>query len=159
MILLPSDQILFKYDALYLLNEIHTSPLYSEISAAVSPQGLIALILSTPPNSSQINYILQSLEEYSPGLVPLIKDLDNLTAYFETISDEIDRVVTNFLLPLGIQTPGYFHTWQDLSVLVIHGSRNQHDNLALHQYARTKAQEQRYYDGNNAQFSRLGIPL
>lgn len=158
MTLNPANQILFKYDTLYLLNEIHNAPVYADISSAVSPQGLIALVLSAPPNQEHSHYALQTLEEYSPGLVPLINGV-NVATYCDYISEQIDRVVSNILIPRGAQTPGYFHTWQDLSTLVIHVSTDHNDSYALHQLARTAAKEQRFYDGAHAEFGRLGLPL
>lgn len=150
MTLLRSNVVAFRYDVIHILNELHNNPLYSEIARVISPQGLVALILSSPDTPIGIDHVANKLESYDRNCVGNLRDAESFLVFCESLSNEIDQASHYALSMYGIATPTYFYEWNALSILTVIASKLPEDNNELKQLSAQQADHFRYYDGNHA---------
>lgn len=159
MTLSRSNVVTFRYDVIHILNELHNNPLYSELGSVISPQGLVALILSSPDTPTGIEHVVNQLEMYDRNCVGKLKDPNAFLVFCESISLEIDQA-SHFAFELagfGVVTPTYFYSWNNLSILTVIASILQEDNNELKQLSARQADSFRYYDGNHAVGGGAGV--
>lgn len=150
MSLSTSRVIQVKIDVLHVLNDIHNNPSYIEIGSIITPQGLIALLLSLAPTPGWSEECLAILESYDPTCISNHKHLDELQILLEQIVQEIDVQTSLMFQKYHAQTTPHFNGWSGLSCLSLIASTCVSEQTSVQEYSKGRAGKFRYYDGYHA---------
>ena len=143
----PKDAVLVKVDVIHILNDIHNNPHYATIGRAITPQGLIALLLSMPTTPALSERYLAILEEFDPTGFSRLKNTDALQILCEQSMEEIDAQVSGVFRNFKFDNTPFFWGWQDLSCLNLIAHRSESITNEIQEQSFQQALRYRFYDG------------
>lgn len=133
-------------DCTHLLNDIFASNYYTIISSAVTPCGLIALLMAAPTMPGREEFILNRLEKYAFRFHE-DDDIQGLVMFCDGIAAELDANVQRVFINAGTSTPPYFKRWWSQTQICLMASKDSNDDEQLQKLSIESAESHRLYDG------------
>lgn len=147
---LSPNVIHLRLDTLHILNDIHNNPHYREIGTVITPQGLIAVLMSLSPSPGWNEASLMYLEGLDRTCISKHAHLDELQIFLESIVNEIDSQTHALFQRYGAVTSPHFYSWSGLSCLSLIASTNHAEQNSIQQLSKQRASTFRYYDSYHA---------